>query len=162
MEASQSSYPKKNDDNEEEPVDPICEQFDGVLATLTTFKSQITSLQQQLRGLERVVKRELNTARKAAEKKRKRKAERKPSGFAKPVKVSGELCQFMKVEKDTLVARTDVTRFINKYIKDNKLEDSKKRSSILPNEQLKTLLKLSDNDELTYFNLQKHMNIHYV
>ena len=161
MEDSQSSCQKKNDD-EEEQVDPICEQFDGVLATLTTFKSQITSLQQQLRGLERVVKRELNTARKAAEKKRKRKSERKPSGFAKPSAISEELCKFMSKQQGEEVARTEVTQFIINYIKDKGLQNPTNRKIIVPDETLKKVLAVNDNDEVTYFNLQKYMNRHFV
>ena len=69
MEATTDNYQNEIQGDEAEVVDPVFEQFDGILSTLTTFKSQITSLQQQLRGLEKVVKRELNTARKAAEKK---------------------------------------------------------------------------------------------
>ena len=140
MEGPQASYQKKNDDDEEELVDPICEQFDGVLSTLTTFKSQITSLQQQLRGLERVVKRELNTARKAAEKKRQRKADRKPSGFAKPSEISTELSKFMTKPEGVYVARTEVTQFIINYIKEHELQNPSNRKIIVPDLTLKTLL----------------------
>ena len=53
MEGTTNNYQTENQTIEEEVVDPVFEQFDGILSTLTTFKSQITSLQQQLRGLKR-------------------------------------------------------------------------------------------------------------
>jgi len=162
MDGNQSSYVTKNDDTEEEPVDPICDQFDGILSSLTTFKSQITSLQQQLRGLEKVVKRELNTARKAAEKKRQRKADRKPSGFAKPSAISNELSKFMSKPEGVDVARTEVTQFIINYIKDNELQNPTNRKIIIPDPTLKKLLAVKEDDEVTYFNLQKYMNRHFM
>ena len=51
---------------EEEIIDPVTIQFDGVLTSLTTFRSQITALQQQLRGLEKTVRREMKGLRKEA------------------------------------------------------------------------------------------------
>ena len=80
------------DTNEE---DPISESFKGVIMSLTTFKSQITSLQQQLRGLEKTINKELNVSRKELQKRKEKKANRKPSGFAKPGKISSELSLFM-------------------------------------------------------------------
>jgi hypothetical protein len=128
-----------------EELDQVSEQFNGLLNTLTTFRSQITAVQQQLRGLEKTVKRELKGARKAVEK-HKRKGNRKPSGFAKPSKISAELCKFMSKEEDTEVARTEVTQFIIKYISEHDLQK---------------LLGVDDGDEVTYFNLQKYMNKHF-
>lgn len=162
MEATTDNYQNEIQGDEAEVVDPVFEQFDGILSTLTTFKSQITSLQQQLRGLEKVVKRELNTARKAAEKKRQRKANRKPSGFAKPSSISNELSQFMSKEEGVQVARTEVTQFIIKYIKEHDLQNPANRKMIIPDETLKKLLAVKENDEVTYFNLQKFMNRHFV
>ena len=73
-----------------EEIDPITQQFEGVLTSLSTFRSQITSLQQQLRLLERTVHKEVKQAKKIAEK-HKNRGNRKPSGFARPTKISSEL-----------------------------------------------------------------------
>ena len=144
----------------EPEMDQVTEQFNGLLNTLTTFRSQITAVQQQLRGLEKTVKRELKNARKAIEK-NKRKGNRKPSGFAKPAKISNELCQFMSKEEGTEVARTEVTQFIIKYIADHDLQNPSNRKIIKPDESLKKLLGIGEGDEVTYFNLQKYMNKHF-
>ena len=155
--------------NEEQPneivqendlPDPVSEQFNGVLTSLSTFRSQITALQQQLRGLEKMVRRELKVARKEATK-NKNKGNRKPSGFAKPTKISSELCIFMDKQDGTEVARTEVTQFIISYIKDNNLQNPDNRKIIKPDTQLKKLLGVEDTDEVTYFNLQKFMNKHF-
>ena len=143
-----------------EELDQVSEQFSGLLNTLTTFRVQITAVQQQLRGLEKTVKRELKGARKAVEK-HKRKGNRKPSGFARPAKISAELCKFMSKEEDTEVARTEVTQFIIKYISDNQLQNPENRKIITPDASLKQLLGVNDGEEVTYFNLQKYMNKHF-
>ena len=159
MEESKNEYIVTKE--EEIVVDPVVEQFDGILSTLTTFRSQITSLQQQIRGLEKVVQKELNSARKELEKKKRKKASRKPSGFAKPSPISAELSVFMSKEQGVEVARTEVTQYIIKYIKDNNLQNPDNKKIIIPDSTLKNLLKVNEKDEVTYFNLQKYMNIHF-
>jgi chromatin remodeling complex protein RSC6 len=59
------------------------------------------------------------------------------------------------------MARTDVTREINTYIRTNKLQDKENGRKINPDKKLATLLKLKTTDELTYFNLQKYMSPHF-
>lgn len=154
-----------NDNNhiiEKESLDPISESFQGVITSLATFKSQITSLQQQLRCLEKNINRELSASRKEDEKRKMRKAKRKASGFAKPGNISSELSSFMSKNEGELVARTEVTKYIIGYIKENGLQNPENRKIILPNEELKKLLSVNKDEEVTYFNLQKHMNHHFV
>lgn len=145
--------------NNEEP-DFAAVQFEGVLSTLSTFKTQITALQQQIRAMEKTMKSERKKLCKDAAK-NKYRGNRKPSGFAKPTKISEELCKFMSKEEGTEVARTEVTQFIIKYISENKLQNPDNRRIIMPDEQLKTLLSIKDNEEVNYFNIQKFMNKHF-
>jgi|TARA_R110002073_G_scaffold273256_5_gene436745 chromatin remodeling complex protein RSC6 len=152
--------PEKEEKEEKEEVDQVTTQFDGVLTSLTTFRSQITALQQQLRGLEKTVRKEMKSLRKEAAK-NKHKGNRKPSGFAKPTRISDELCQFMDKEDGAEVARTEVTQFIIKYIREKELQNPENRKIIRPDKNLKQLLGVEDGDEVTYFNLQKYMNKHF-
>ena len=59
------------------------------------------------------------------------------------------------------MARTDVTREINTYIRAHKLQDKDNGRKIIPDTKLAALLKLNKTDELTYFNLQKYMSPHF-
>ena len=59
------------------------------------------------------------------------------------------------------MARTDVTREINKYIRANNLQDKENGRKINPDKQLQTLLKIDDSISLTYFNLQRYMGPHF-
>lgn len=144
----------------EEP-DQISLQFDGIVQTLATFRQSITALQTQIRGLEKCVRKEIRTLRKEATKNR-NKGNRKPSGFAKPSKVSDELCMFMNKEKGTEIARTEVTQFLIKYINDNSLQFAENKKVIIPDATLKKLLGVKDGEEVTYFNLQGLMNKHFI
>jgi upstream activation factor subunit UAF30 len=59
------------------------------------------------------------------------------------------------------MARTEVTRDINKYIRTHNLQDKDNGRKIIPDAKLAALLKLKKNDELTYFNLQRYMSPHF-
>ena len=95
------------------------------------------------------------------EKRNKRDQKSKPSGFNKPITVSEELCTFLDISKDQKIARTTVTKLVHDYIKTNQLKDESDGRIIQADTKLKKLLKLKEKDELTYFNLQKYLNIHF-
>ena len=84
-----------------------------------------------------------------------------PSGFAKPGKVSDELASFLGLEKDELIARTEVTKRITQYCKDKKLQKAEDRRTIHCDAALKKLLRIPKGEQLTFFNLQKFMKVHY-
>jgi len=143
-------------------LDPVIkEQFSNVLSTLSAFRQNVTGMQNQIRALEKVVKKQMKTLQKEA-RKSKNKGNRKPSGFAVPSKISNELCEFMGKPTGTKVARTEVTKYIIDYIDKNGLKKSDNRKFINPDDKLSSLLNVSDKDELTYFNIQRYMNKHFV
>ena len=95
------------------------------------------------------------------ESKNKKKGNRAPSGFVKPTKITSELADFLGREHGTLMARTEVTKQMTEYIRTHSLQDKKNGRVILPDAKLRKLLKLTDKDSLTYFNLQKYMSPHF-
>ena len=143
------------------PEDPsLQDQFTQLLAQLSALRSQLTSVTSQVRTLSKKTERELKAAHKAGKKKRKT-GNRAPSGFIKPTKISSELATFLGKAKGTEMARTAVTREINSYIREHKLQDPKNGRRILADAKLRKLLKLKKDDELTYFNLQRYMSPHF-
>ena len=60
------------------------------------------------------------------------------------------------------MAKTEVTKQITKYIQDNKLQDTKDRRRILPNEPLQKLLQVTPEQEITYFTLHKFIKPHFI
>ena len=139
----------------------ITGQFSCVLTQLTGFRQQITMLQSQIRGLEKSVKKQMKVLQREAKKNR-NKGNRKPSGFAVPTLISKELCDFMKRPHGSEVARTEVTQYIINYIKENNLQFPMNRKVIKPDSPLKALLAVPAKEEVTYFNLQRFMNKHFV
>lgn len=81
-----------------------------------------------------------------------------PSGFAKPTKLSKELCDFLSLPESTELARTAVTKHINAYIMEKNLQNPENKKLILADEKLTKLLNLQPTDQqLSYFNLQRYM-----
>merc|ERR1712127_407134 len=133
------------------------DHFQVLLAQLSSLRSQLTSVTSQVRALSKRADRELKQALKASRKKRK-SGNRAPSGFVKPTKISLELSTFLGKPKGSEMARTEVTREINAYIRKHDLQDPKNGRRILADGPLRKLMK---SDELTYFNLQRYMSPHF-
>jgi len=143
------------------PDAPLAEQAIEFQAKLHQIGVLISSLKAEFRSLEKKWSRDVKIAQKQSSKRKRKAGNRAPSGFVKPTKISDELALFLKKEKGTEMARTDVTREINAYIRENKLQDQANGRKIIPDTKLATLLKLKKTDELTYFNLQKYMSPHF-
>jgi chromatin remodeling complex protein RSC6 len=130
-------------------------------AKLTAARQLNANLQAEFKMIQKRLERELKANRKAAEKRQQRNAARAPSGFVKPTLISDALADFLSKPKGTMIARTEVTREINGYIRANKLQDPANGRKINPDAKLKKLLALKATDELTYFNLQRYMSSHF-
>jgi len=139
--------------------------FNKINDSLTLFKLQISTLQQELRGLEKNIKKEMKSLKKDT-KKNKVKGIKKPSGFAKPTKVTKELCEFMERPEGSEIARTEVTKVLVTYIKANNLQEkgNDSKNKIVPDTKLKNLLGIHNEEikDLTFFTIQKYMNKHFI
>lgn len=174
-------------------VEPTTETVEQTTTTTTTeveslksrFERLVKITQEHVVGLKAVtaelrkLQRDHEVAMKEASKKSKRKQSRdgvtrKASGFASPVTVSDEMYAFLApfgVEHGTPIARTDVTRYITGYIRDNDLQNPAYRREIVPNATLKKLLgpaeELKDPADpsskkvYTYLRLQKYLSKHF-
>lgn len=140
---------------------PLADQSVEFLAKLQQLGALISSLKTEYRTLEKKWSREVKTAQKLSSKRKRKAGNRAPSGFVKPTKISDELASFLGKDKGSEMARTDVTREINTYIRAHKLQDKENGRKINPDTKLAALLKLKKTDELTYFNLQKYMSPHF-
>ena len=137
-------------------------EFSDFMSKLTQLSTLISSLKTEFRALEKRASRELKTATKASQKRAKRKnTNRAPSGFVKPTLISSELASFLGKTAGTEMARTEVTREINAYIRANQLQDKSNGRRIIADAKLSSLLKLAAGEELTYFNLQRYMSPHF-
>ena len=137
------------------------ESFSSFMGKLQTLVQQMNVLKTEFRVLEKKAIRELKAAQKVQAKKKRKSGNRSPSGFVKPTLISDELATFLKKPSGTEMARTEVTREINSYIRANDLQDKENGRKINPDASLTTLLKIGKGDELTYFNLQRYMSPHF-
>jgi len=147
----------------------VVEETSGIQQKLNEFSAklqQISSIFSTMKGdfktLEKSVTRELKAAAKASSKRAKRAGNRQPSGFVKPTRISDELAKFLGKGVGTEMARTDVSKEINAYIRANNLQRPDNGRFIVPDAKLTTLLKLGKDDELSYFNLQRYMKPHFI
>ena len=131
------------------------------LSKLNQMSSFFGALKNEFRALEKKWSREIKTAQKSQAKRKRKSGNRQPSGFVKPTKISDELAKFLEKPVGSEMARTDVTREINKYIRSHNLQDKENGRKINPDTKLQVLLKLTTTDELTYFNLQRYMSPHF-
>jgi chromatin remodeling complex protein RSC6 len=131
-------------------------------AKLQQLAGLFSSVKSDFKTLEKIVARELKNAQKSSSRRKKTTGNRQPSGFVKPTRISDELAQFLGKTIGTEMARTDVSKEINAYIRSNGLQDKENGRKINADTKLSKLLKLNKEDELTYFNLQRFMKHHFV
>jgi len=144
------------------PLTPYLEEFTSVVGELDNALSIIRNLKQRLQKLEKQVHRDHKVNMKKVNGRRRRTQDpSNPSGFAKPGPVSDELRKFLGLGKEELIARTAVTKRINAYCKEKDLQTKEDRRHIQPDKALRTLLKMGPKDELTFFNLQTYMKVHF-
>lgn len=147
------------------PVDEaasLSAQMSELMTVFQRLSTEARAAATKLRALDKQYQRTIRVAQKSSNKKRKNSgAPRAPSGFVKPTLISKELASFLNKPHGSEMARTEVTKEINCYIRANQLQDKKNGRIIKPDTKLATLLKIGKNDELTYFNLQKYMSPHF-
>ena len=176
-----ASKSKKNVKVEDTPVveTPVVETpvVETPITTENSYDNEFSDIHERLHSAQLLIKdllgivtrleKRVSRDRKVMDKKMKGKVKKPfdpnkpPSGFAKPGPVSEELRSFLSLGKDDLIARTEVTKRITAYCKEHKLQKESDKRTIEVNEPLRKLLRINKNEELTFFNLQKYMKVHY-
>ena len=139
----------------------LSSDFGSILTRINEITTAMSSLKSELKTLEKRALKELKNSQKLNAKRKRKSGNRAPSGFVKPTKISEELTKFLNKEPGTEMARTEVTREINAYIRAHNLQDKSNGRQINADTALSKLLKLKKDDVLTYFNLQKFMSPHF-
>ena len=175
--SSSESPPVTIEASSSQPVIPCIDAFDKVLEELDeqikrfrtimeTVKSEIktsTAIKQNFIKVRKDVEKNL---RKGKKKNNRITDPSRPTGFKKPIPISPELAKFIGVPTTDLMSRTDVTKCINKYIKDHNLQNPQARrefdlSSTSQGKALHQLLKPEGNEPVSYFNLQRWLAKHF-
>jgi len=106
-----------------EPASEVTEE-QSLLADYTNLSlkcqqaaSILSSMKKELLALEKKTNRVLRTIKKTSSKRKSKSGNKQPSGFTKATPISQELAKFLGKTPDTEMARTDVTKEINSYIR---------------------------------------------
>ena len=135
----------------------------AVTSRLLALREMVSELVTEAKRLEK----KSTKLQKLADKRRKRKApvegeEAKParvSIFQIPTDISPQLCAFLGRPAGSQESRSNVTKFVTTYVKEQNL---KNKHDINPDAKLRSLLNVKAEEKLTYFNLQKYLNPHYL
>jgi chromatin remodeling complex protein RSC6 len=147
----------------QETTTPVVEATDSVLSNIIDKVNLLASSIKDIQTNLKVLSKEYDKQQKIIEKaqKKRQNAKNSPSGFAKPNKISDELCDFIGVPHGTEKSRTDITRLINAYVKEHNLNKPENKRFILPDAKLKKILNVGDSEEINYFILQKLISHHF-
>jgi chromatin remodeling complex protein RSC6 len=138
-------------------------ESENLVQVLVDKISSLTTLNKEIQVVLKQVARDYDKLKKIVDKiqKKRENARKSPSGFAKPNKISDELCDFIGVPRGTEKSRTDITRYINTYVKEHNLNKPTNRRVILPDEKLKAILNVKEGEEVTFFILQRLISHHF-
>ena len=128
-------------------------ELKNVLNTIKGLVSHVSKLEKRINRDRKVVEKKLKT--------KPRRASTGLNGFSKPGPVSDELRTFLSMGKDDLIARTEVTKKITTYCQEHGLQKESDKRVILADKALSKLLRIPKGEDLTYFNLQKYMKVHF-
>lgn len=81
------------------------------------------------------------------------------NGFNKPLGVSEKLRAFLNLAADEKISRSQVTRKVNEYVEAKGLKTGQ---NISLDATLKDLLQVPEGVQVTFLNIQKYINPHYV
>ena len=122
--------------------------FKGLYEELSTVFTQVKTLQDNLKGLNREF-RNLDRQNKA------RKKRPQP-----PLALSSALESFLSVEHGTLLTKAEVMKRIAVYIKEKNLQVEENKRQFIPNKQLSKIFNLEKSYSMTFVEINKHISHH--
>lgn len=124
------------------------------------IKQEITALRTEVKTLTKLVrkikaKQDDPNGEKAA-------ARAANNGFNRKQNISDELRAFMGLAAGEQASRSEVTKFVTKYINEKGLKHPENGRQLILDDTLRTLLKPPADMQITYLNLQKFLSPHYI
>jgi chromatin remodeling complex protein RSC6 len=133
-------------------------RYENILNRVKVTQSLLREITSDLILLNREYQR---TSRPIQKKKNFKKSDNSRSGITQEVNVSPDLEKFLGLTSGSKISRTSVTRAVTAYIKDQNLQNPNNRRQIILDQTLSKLLNPPENEQVTYFNLQKFLKVHY-
>jgi chromatin remodeling complex protein RSC6 len=92
----------------------------------------------------------------------KAKARSANNGFNRKQDVSPKLREFLGLADDELISRSEVTKRINAYVKEQGLKHPDDGRVIIMDDKLTKLLEPPTDTQITFLNIQKFLSPHYI
>jgi upstream activation factor subunit UAF30 len=127
------------------------------MATLDSLALDIAAVQKDLKALRKMVRKVIGDIEDPTGEKK--EARTKNNGFNKPQVVTDALRSFLNLGADEMISRSQVTRAVNAYVTEKEL---KKGQNITLDAPLQALLNPPADTQITFLNIQKFLNQHYV
>jgi chromatin remodeling complex protein RSC6 len=128
--------------------------------SLESIQTEIAALRNDIKNLTKLVRKIKNTQEDPDGEKAKARAAN--NGFNRKQDVTPKLREFLGLSEGELISRSEVTKFVNKYITDKGLKHPDNGRQIILDDKLKELLAPPADVQVTYLNLQKYLSPHYI
>jgi len=128
--------------------------------SLETIQTELAALRTDVKSLTKLI-RKMKTAQDDPDGE-KAKARAANNGFNRKQDVTPKLRTFLGLPEGELISRSEVTKFINKYITEKGLKHPDNGRQIILDDVLRDLLAPPADVQVTYLNLQKYLSPHYI
>lgn len=132
----------------------------NIMSLDSTIKTELTAIRNEIKTLTKLVRKIKNTQEDPDGEKAKKRSEN--NGFNRKQEITPKLRAFLSLPEGELISRSEVTKFINKYITEKGLKHPENGRQIILDDILKDLLAPPADVQVTYLNLQKFLSPHYV
>lgn len=76
--------------------------------------------------------------------------------------ISNELATFIKHDLGSCMTLSDITQEISKYCHKHKLQNPKDGRTIIPDDNLRRLFNMEENETVNYFGIHRVISKHYI
>jgi chromatin remodeling complex protein RSC6 len=130
------------------------------IMSLETIQTELAALRTDVKNLMKLIRKMKNVQDDPDGEKAKKRAEN--NGFNRKQDVTPKLRAFLGLPDGELISRSEVTKFINKYITEKGLKHPDNGRQIILDDTLRDLLAPPADVQVTYLNLQKYLSPHYI
>ena len=130
------------------------------IMSLETIQTEIAALRNDIKNLSKLVRKVKSTQDDPDGEKAKARAAN--NGFNRKQDVTPKLREFLGLPADELISRSEVTKFITKYISEQGLKHPENGRQIILDDKLRELLEPPADTQITYLNIQKFLSPHYI
>ena len=132
------------------------------MATNDQILSELTALRKDFDSLTKLVRKVKNTVEDPNGEKAAARRNNPNNGFNRPRQVTSELKEFLGLAPDAMISRTEVTKGVYGYIRENNLKHPDNGKIIMPDAKLKAILGTDDDIQISFTNIQKFISPHYI